>query len=82
MIHPEDYAEFDLQEFVEDMQFAGYEVQHYHGRWFWEGPSVIAETVEEIRDITDIPIQWDNMGLDYVVYPVEKGKLLEDGTTL
>ena len=63
------------QKFVEDMEKASVEVdEEYHGRFFYRGPAVRTSerdwpTLQDVIRATDVPVQWDNMGLDYVVYP-------------
>jgi len=60
------------QQFRSDMEGAGYEVGHYRGRSFYEGPSVRVES-DELQDVirsTRINVQWDSMGKSgLVVYP-------------
>lgn len=63
--------------FVEDMEEAGLKVEHYHGRYFWEGPSVVVKDLQDVLSNTKVKCQWDNMGLDHVVYPKVSGKLLK-----
>jgi hypothetical protein len=64
-----DYTDSDHQRFVEDMEEAGLEVQHYRGRFFWEGPAVVVSDLQDALGATEVRCQWDNMGLDWVVYP-------------
>jgi hypothetical protein len=59
----------DHQKFCNDVRAASYEPLHYNGRWFWSGPAVIADTVEEVTAVTDVDCIYDNMGLGYVIHP-------------
>jgi hypothetical protein len=64
------YTNKDCVQFVKDMEAAGFEVEHYHGRYMWEGPAV---RVDELLDVaktgTQVRLQHDNMGLGWIVYP-------------
>lgn len=65
--------------FVKECEDAGYEVEHYHGRFCWEGPAVRVESTTEYHDLiraTTMDLQSDNLGLDMIVYPVITGKLI------
>lgn len=67
MTKEERYAQF-----TEDMEQGGYEVEHYRGRNFYEGPSVQVEA-GELQDVirsTRINVQWDQLGKSgLVIYP-------------
>jgi hypothetical protein len=63
------YADPLHRQFVHDCRAAGYEVRHYRGRNFWEGPAVITDDADDVARATRVPVQQDNMGLGYVVYP-------------
>lgn len=60
------------QQFVGDMGEAGYEVEDYRGRSFYEGPSVRVES-DELQDViraARINVQWDQLGKSgLVIYP-------------
>lgn len=61
-------------QFVEDMKKLGLEVQNYRGRFHWEGPAVVVdhfEVIDELRAMTTVKLQFDQMGLGYIVYPLE-----------
>lgn len=65
-------AKGDHETFRKDMEEAGREVEEYHGRFYWQGPAVRVDGYEELQDVireTTISLQWDNMGLGYIVYP-------------
>ncbi len=59
---------FHLQ-FVEDMERAGLEVQHYRGRFYWEGPAVAVDDLQDALGATRVRCQWDHLGLGWIVYP-------------
>jgi len=59
--------------FVERAKEAGFEVEHYHGRNFWEGPAVRVRDSYEAQELiraTSMRLQSDNMGLGFIYYPV------------
>jgi hypothetical protein len=63
------------QKFVSDMQSAGIVTTAYHGRFFWEGPAARSDqqhgpTLQDIIDKTAVPLQWDTLASNYMVYPV------------
>lgn len=64
------YTEPDALAFVEDMTAAGLDVWHYRGRWFWEGPAVSVDDLQDALGATRVRCQWDELGLGWVVYPV------------
>jgi len=77
------YSNKECNQFVEDMEAAGYEVRHYEGRSFWKGPAVVTDnengdTLQDVIRATDVRLQWDQMGrCDLIVYPVARGKLID-----
>jgi hypothetical protein len=65
------------EKFVEDMNGAGIHTEGYLGRFFWEGPAVHSDeqngpTLLDIIKETAVPLQWDRLDFNYIVYPVEK----------
>lgn len=67
------YTQQDCVQFVEDMEDLGYDVEHYRGRAYWEGPSVTVDdpaAMMRVLAATEVVCQFDSMGLGYVVYPV------------
>lgn len=65
----------DTERFVADMDDAGFDTEHYHGRFFWRGPAVRASesngpTFQEVMGATKVRLQWDSLGFDKIVYPV------------
>jgi hypothetical protein len=71
------YDNTTCNKFVEDMEDAGMEVQHYNGRYFWEGPAVSCDNIQDVLSNTKVKCQWDQLGLGYIVYPRVSGKLVE-----
>ncbi len=57
------------KKFVKDMQKLGLMVNFYHGRYYWHGPSVVVDNIQDALSGTKVPCQWDNMGKSWVVYP-------------
>lgn len=59
--------------FMLDMRKAGlkYKMRHYRGRFFWEGPAVVVDNIQEVLSKTKVPCQWDNMAMSWIVYPKE-----------
>jgi len=57
------------EQFSHDMGVAGLEVEHYRGRWFYEGPAVRTDDLQEVLGPTKVPCLWDNLGKGWVVYP-------------
>ena len=58
--------------FALDMDEHDIPVDHYHGRAFYRGPAARADNDEAFQEIiraTDVPLQWDSLGLGYIVYP-------------
>jgi hypothetical protein len=72
------YSRVDVVQFVRDMRIAGLEVMHYCGRFGWEGPAVTVDDLQISFYATKVKLQWDGMGLGWVVYP----KVSDPGTAL
>lgn len=67
-------------QFVRDMENAGFTVEHYRGRMFWEGPAVRTTRDYDEDDIvraTEVRLQRDDMGLGAIRYPHQRGKLVK-----
>jgi hypothetical protein len=67
------------EKFVEDMEIARISTAAYHGRFFWEGPAARSDqrngpTLQDIINKTAVPLQWDSLGSNYVVYPVGQAR--------
>jgi hypothetical protein len=65
------------EKFVEDMAVAGIATAAYRGRFFWEGPAARSDeqhgpTLQDIINKTAVPLQWDALDSNYIVYPVGK----------
>jgi hypothetical protein len=65
------YTNKNFIKFVKDMKKAGLEPYHYNGRFFYSGPAVDVKDLQDALSNTKVKCQWDNMGLDYVVYPIK-----------
>ena len=70
-----EYEEPDHLRFVEDMAEAGLEVQYYQGRFYWEGPAVQVDDLQDAIGATKVRCQWDNLGLGWIVYPRAYGDI-------
>lgn len=70
------YDNDQCNKFIEDMRSAGLEPFHYRGRWFYTGPAVDVDQLNEAMSNTKVPTQWDNLGRGFVVYPRASGQLL------
>lgn len=59
------------EQFKEDCQEAGFNVREYRGRNFYQGPAVVCsrDDVQRVMKSTKVNTIYDNMGLDFVVYP-------------
>ena len=62
------------EKFVEDMGAAGIVTAAYLGRFFWEGPAARSDqqngpTLQDIIKKTTVPLQWDALNSNYIVYP-------------
>ena len=65
------------EKFVEDMAAAGIVTAAYLGRFFWEGPAARSDqqngpTLQDIIGATAVPLQWEALNSNYIVYPVGK----------
>ena len=69
-----EYKKSNYVKFVSDMEKAGLTPYHYQGRYFYNGPAVNVNHLQEAMSNTKIMCQWDNMGKGFVVYPVAPGK--------
>ena len=66
---PKAYKSHNHNLFVRDTIKAGLEPYHYRGRFFYEGPAVNVEDLQTGIRASGVQVQWDNMGLRWVVYP-------------
>ena len=66
-----------FEQFVEDMENAGIEYDgEYNGRFFYHGPAVRTNekgfpTRQDVIRATKVKLQWDNLGLDFIIYPAK-----------
>ena len=74
MINAGTYKNDTCADFVADMLAAGFEVEHYHGRFHWQGPAVRVDCREDVMSETEVKCQWDNMGMGFIVYPIVGGE--------
>ena len=65
--------------FMRDMKKAGLvkQMKFYCGRWFWRGPAVSCDSIQDVMSNTKVPCQWDNLGLGYIVYPKARVQVKE-----
>lgn len=62
-------ASYEVRRFMRDMKKAGLKMRYYQGRFYWKGPAVVTDDLQEVLSSTKVKCQWDSMGLGYVVYP-------------
>jgi hypothetical protein len=62
----------DARRFVKDMEKAGLTPYHYNGRFFYSGPAVNVDSLQDALSHTKVKCQWDDMGKGFVVYPVTR----------
>ena len=70
--------------FVADMDAAGIVTAAYHGRFYWVGPAARSDeqngpTLQGIIGETAVPLQWDSVDSNYMVYPVGKASAEDNG---
>jgi hypothetical protein len=63
------WSDPDHSRFAVDMERAGLGIRHYRRRFFWHGPAVVVSDRELAVSATDVACQWDQIGLDWIVYP-------------
>lgn len=61
----------DIARFMRDMRRAGIRMRPYRGRGFWSGPAVATDDVQKVIRATPVKLQWDSLGRDSIVYPVQ-----------
>jgi hypothetical protein len=74
---PRIYTNGECVKFVQNMREAGLNLFHYNGRFYWRGPAVVVDNLQEALSETRVPCQWDNMGRGFVVYPEESDEGVE-----
>jgi hypothetical protein len=65
----EDYKQDSYRRFVAECYDAGLSLRHYNGRFYFKGPAVVTSDISIVIRATTVEVQWDNMGLDWIVYP-------------
>ena len=68
--HMEDWGRVNYNRFAEECESAGLEVYRYRGRFYYNGPAVNCDDIQDVIRVTGVKVQWDSMGRGYVVYPV------------
>lgn len=76
-----EYTNPDCIQFVADMAEAGLKTHHYHGRFWWEGPAVEVDGLQDALSYTKVKCQWDHLGLGWIVYPISQDKGIKTGDT-
>jgi hypothetical protein len=71
------YTNKDCARFVQDMEKAGLEVEHYQGRNFWKGPAVRVDVIQDAFSHTKVRCQQDSMGMGAIVYPIASDEGIE-----
>jgi len=64
-----EYTNPEHSQFVRDMEAAGLEVEHYRGRFGWEGPAVRVDDLQDALGATKVECQVEPTGRGYIVYP-------------
>mgnify|MGYP005858949979 CR=1 FL=1 len=64
------FTNSDHLQFVQDMQAVNLEPFFYRGRWYWRGPAVEVDNLQDALGNTTVRCQWETLGLGFVVYPV------------
>lgn len=55
--------------FQQECEEAGLEVRDYRGRFFYNGPAVACDDIQDVIRATTVKCQWDQLGLGFIVYP-------------
>lgn len=66
------YANKIHEQFRKEVEAAGFEVRHYKGRFFYDGPAVAVDNDDQYHDLvraTNVRLQCDNLGMGKIVYP-------------
>lgn len=61
----------DSERFVEELE-GEFEVEHYNGYAWYEGPGARADSLYDLIAIirlTTVAVKWDTLGEGYIVYP-------------
>lgn len=57
------------QKFADQCEEAGFRVSLYRGRFYYHGPAVSCDDIQEVIRATTVKVQWDQLGKGYIVYP-------------
>ncbi len=65
--------------FMRDMRRAKLlkSMSYYSGRFFWHGPAVSCNNIQDVLSNTKIKCQYDQLGLGYIVYPKQSVQMDE-----
>ena len=63
------YSEPEHRQFCLDMAAAQLPVTHSDGRFYWSGPSVIVDDLQDVLGATKVKCVWDELDSRFVVYP-------------
>jgi hypothetical protein len=63
------YLEPEHRQFCLDAAAAQLPVKHYDGRFYWSGPSVIVNDLQDVLGATKVKCVWDELDTRFVVYP-------------
>ena len=63
------YSEPEHRQFCLDVAAAQLPVKHYDGRFYWSGPSVIIDDLQDVLGATKVKCVWDELDSRFVVYP-------------
>lgn len=60
------------EQFKAAMERNGLAVRLYQGRWFWKGYGVSIDRydLQKVKRMTKVLLQYESLGLGYIVYPV------------
>lgn len=62
-------SNYTVIKFIEDAHMSGLKVWYYRGRNFYYGPAVTLDSLHNIP--FSFATRYDNLGMNYVVYPVQ-----------
>ena len=73
------YHKPDHIKFIDDMEAAGLDVRYYAGRFFYHGPAVSVDDLQDAMRETKVSVGWDQLGKGYIVHPTAGDPSLETG---
>lgn len=68
-VETSEYTRLSHAVFASEAANAGLDVRRYQGRFGYDGPAVVADSVNEVIRHVSVPCQNDQMGRGVVVYP-------------